>query len=120
MALLGRPYAGMMDLSLDETNIFARTGTFIRHLDWDDVIAEMDNATPAERNHSLRDLRATFPASDLVDRNPNSTRPPWCLPQCVGFVDRYRLCAIASRITRSRPAANVPNSLRRSILPCRS
>ena len=95
MALLGRPYAGMMDLSLDETNIFARTGTFIRHLDWDDVIAEMDNATEAERNVSFRDLRATFPASDSLTESEFNAAAV-VLAAMRRFVARYQLCAIAS------------------------
>jgi L-arabinose isomerase len=42
IALLGRPYAGMMDLYIDETRLFERLGVLTAHLDWDDVITEMD------------------------------------------------------------------------------
>lgn len=38
MGLFGRPYGGMMDLCLDETKIFEVFGTFVHHLDWQEII----------------------------------------------------------------------------------
>jgi L-arabinose isomerase len=37
--LLGRPYAGMTDLYLDETGFFGRFGVYTRHLQWDDIVS---------------------------------------------------------------------------------
>lgn len=38
MGLFGRSYAGMMDLCVNESKIFEKFGTFIHHLDWQEII----------------------------------------------------------------------------------
>ena len=60
LGLLGRPYPGMMDLYIDETALFDSLGTMTRHLEWEDIIAEMKNVTSAERKDGADRLRATF------------------------------------------------------------
>lgn len=94
MALLGRPFAGMMDLNLDETNVFRRFGTFIRHLDWDDVIAEIAQVSGDERAGALDDLKRTFDASTVSAEDMDEAAV--VLAAYRRFVDRHRLCAIAS------------------------
>lgn len=43
MALFGRPFPGMMDLNVDETNLFKKFGTFTYHLHWEDIANGMDS-----------------------------------------------------------------------------
>jgi L-arabinose isomerase len=60
VALLGRPYAGMMDLYIDETRLFERLGVLTAHLDWDDVIAEMDALDEQGAAAHAADVAAVF------------------------------------------------------------
>ena len=60
LALLGRPFAGMMDLYIDETALFDKFGILTRHLDWEDAIAETQKARPEDRLVWADRLRATF------------------------------------------------------------
>jgi L-arabinose isomerase len=95
IALLGRPFAGMMDLNLDETHIFNRFGTFIRHLDWDDVVAEMEAVTAEERARGVEELRKTFPSSGTLSVGEFEAAGA-VMAAMRRFVSRYNLCAIAS------------------------
>lgn len=95
MALVGRPFAGMMDLNIDETHLFNRLGIFVHNLDWDDIVAETEAATKAERDAGIADLRRAFPVSDTL------TEEEFAAAGAVAagmrrFVDKYGLCAIAS------------------------
>lgn len=47
IGILGRPYQGMMDLNVDETNIFRRFGSYVRHLNWEDLAAIVEVGAPA-------------------------------------------------------------------------
>ncbi len=95
LALLGRPFAGMMDLNLDETHIFNRFGTFVRHLDWDDVVAEMEAVTDAERAAGTDELRGVFGASDTLS-GEELGEAGLVVAAMRRFVDRYNLCGISS------------------------
>lgn len=48
IGMFGRPYQGMMDLNVDETNIFRRFGSYVRHLNWEDLAAIVDAGVPKE------------------------------------------------------------------------
>lgn len=95
MALVGRPFAGMMDLNIDETHLFNKLGIFVHNLNWDDIVAETEAATKAERDAGIADLRRVFPASDTL------TEEEFAAAGTVAagmrrFVDKFGLCAIAS------------------------
>jgi len=95
MALLGRPFAGMMDLNIDETQLFNRLGIFVHHLDWDDVVAETEAATQSERQAGVDDLRRTFPASGTLT-DGEFAEAGKVLAGLRRFVGRHNLCAVAS------------------------
>lgn len=95
MALLGRPFAGMMDLNLDETHIFARFGTFIRHLDWDEAVAEMEAATVDEIASGVGELQRVFSCSATLSKEDFEAAGT-VVAGMWRFVERYNLCAIAS------------------------
>lgn len=95
MALLGRPFAGMMDLNIDETNLFHRLGIFVHHLDWDDVLAELDAVSADQRRAGIADLRKAFPASQTL--TPAEVEAAGAVVAAMRrFVERYNLCAVAS------------------------
>ncbi|MBL8598662.1 MAG: hypothetical protein JNL14_13080 [Devosia sp.] len=95
LGLLGRPFAGMMDLNVDETHLMTHFGTFVRHLDWDDAVAEMKAVTPDERDAAVAELRRTFPASTSLAAAEFETAGT-VLAALHRVVARYNLSAIAS------------------------
>jgi L-arabinose isomerase len=95
LGLLGRPFAGMMDLNVDETHLMAQFGTFVRHLDWDDAVAEMRNVTSDERDAAVAELRRTFPASTSLAAEEFDAAGT-VLAAMHHLVARYNLCGIAS------------------------
>lgn len=91
LALLGRPYPGMMDLYVDETRIYSEFGTYIHHLQWQDVIdatLEVDDASAA-----LAELTHTFPSSDAIDSS-TLREAAKVLSAFERLSDKYQLCAI--------------------------
>ncbi|MDB5505373.1 MAG: sugar isomerase [Devosia sp.] len=95
LALLGRPFAGMMDLNLDETRIFRSFGTYVHHLDWDDIVAEFDAVTPAERESGVAALRTAFPASETLS-TAEFEAAGTVTAALQRFVEKYHLLGIAS------------------------
>ncbi len=65
--LLGRPYAGMTDLYIDEIALFSRFGAYVRHLNWDDVARHRAAVTDAELERRLASLSDAFDVPDDVD-----------------------------------------------------
>ena len=45
LAQIGRPYPGMMDLYIDETNLYHRMGLYTKQFDWEKMWAIADNVT---------------------------------------------------------------------------
>ena len=45
LAQIGRPYPGMMDLYIDETNLYHRMGLYTKQFDWEKMWAIADNIT---------------------------------------------------------------------------
>ena len=43
IAQIGRPYPGMMDLYIDETNLYNRLGLYTKQFDWEEMWAIADN-----------------------------------------------------------------------------
>ncbi|KQV08675.1 hypothetical protein ASC89_12835 [Devosia sp. Root413D1] len=95
IGLLGRPFAGMMDLNIDETHLFKQLGSFVDHRHWDELVAEMDAVTPAEQAAGVAELRRIFPASgSLTEAEFAAAGTVTAAVQ--RFVARHNLCAISS------------------------
>ena len=48
LAQIGRPYPGMMDLYIDETNLYHRMGLYTKQFDWEKMWAIADDVTDEE------------------------------------------------------------------------
>lgn len=48
IAQIGRPYPGMMDLYIDETNLYNRMGVYTKQFDWEKMWAIADGVTDEE------------------------------------------------------------------------
>lgn len=94
-ALLGRPFAGMLDLNVDETRLSTAFGTFTHHLDWSDVIAQMGSVSDAERERAREALSRLFERSDAVDDAALGELALTCAA-FMRFAERHSLCMIAS------------------------
>lgn len=60
LGLLGRPYPGMLDLYVDETNIFKVFGTYIVHLNWDDIQNELASVSAGEQREYASTVSTAF------------------------------------------------------------
>jgi L-arabinose isomerase len=91
--LFGRPYPGMMDLNVDETQLFKKFGIHTYHLQWEEVVTEAEYATRDEIRKHSEDIVRTFTIPDsLTGGDVDSISEILC-----GFariVDKYNLCAI--------------------------
>jgi L-arabinose isomerase len=95
MALLGRPFAGMMDLHLDETHLFKTLGMFVKHLDWDDVIEEKSHLAARDLQAHVDRLTAAFEMpSSLSKKDIEEVAGTTGALQL--FVRRHELLGIAS------------------------
>ena len=47
IGMLGRPYPGMMDLNVDETRIFSVFGSYVKHLNWEEIAARIAAGFPS-------------------------------------------------------------------------
>ncbi len=95
IALLGRPFAGMLDLNVDETHLLNKFGTFIHHLDWDDIIAELANVTDADKELGIARIESLFDFPTSLDREEVNSIATF-YGAFSRFVSRYNLCGIAS------------------------
>ena len=48
IAQIGRPYPGMMDLYIDESNLYRRMGLYTKQFDWEKMWAITDNVTDGD------------------------------------------------------------------------
>jgi L-arabinose isomerase len=60
IALLGRPYPGMMDLYIDETNLFKKLGCYTQYIEWDDIKNELQKVSDSEANSKADIVIKTF------------------------------------------------------------
>ena len=61
IAQIGRPYPGMMDLYIDETNLYNRMGLYTKQFDWEDMWCIADNITDeAAIRTKAQDILDTF------------------------------------------------------------
>ncbi|MCH5306669.1 MAG: arabinose isomerase [Prevotella sp.] len=61
IAQIGRPYPGMMDLYIDETNLYHRMWLYTKQFDWEKMWAIADNVTDEEAIRAkVQDIMDTF------------------------------------------------------------
>ena len=61
LAQIGRPYPGMMDLYIDETNLYNRMGVYTKQFDWERMWAIADDVTDeAAIAAKVADIHGTF------------------------------------------------------------
>ena len=61
LAQIGRPYPGMMDLYIDETNLYHRMWVYTKQFDWEKMWAIADNITDEEASRAkAQDILDTF------------------------------------------------------------
>ena len=61
LAQIGRPYPGMMDLYIDETNLYHRRWVYTKQFDWEKMWAIADNITDEEAIRAkAQDILDTF------------------------------------------------------------
>jgi L-arabinose isomerase len=61
LAQIGRPYPGMMDLYIDETNLYNRMWLYTKQFDWEKMWAIADNITDEKAIHAkAEDILDTF------------------------------------------------------------
>lgn len=61
IAQIGRPYPGMMDLYIDESNLYRRLGLYTKQFDWEKMWAIADNITDEEAIRAkAQDILDTF------------------------------------------------------------
>ena len=61
IAQIGRPYPGMMDLYIDETNLYNRLGLYTKQFDWEKMWAIADNITDEDAIRAkAQDILDTF------------------------------------------------------------
>ncbi|MDY3248750.1 MAG: hypothetical protein SOX32_00205 [Candidatus Choladocola sp.] len=69
LGYLGRSYAGMMDLCVNESRIFDKFGTFVHHLDWQEIIETGKNVDDTELKQRIETVRQTFELEDSVSES---------------------------------------------------
>ena len=61
LAQIGRPYPGMMDLYIDESNLYHRMGLYTKQFDWEKIWAIADDITDEEAIRAkTEDIMNTF------------------------------------------------------------
>ena len=61
LAQIGRPYPGMMDLYIDETNLYNRMWLYTKQFDWEKMWAIADNITDEDAIRAkAQDILDTF------------------------------------------------------------
>ncbi|HJD46244.1 MAG TPA: hypothetical protein H9909_05310 [Candidatus Mediterraneibacter norfolkensis] len=60
LALFGRSFAGMMDLCVNETKIFEKFGTYIHHLDWQEIVDAGKTASSDQIEKEMQKIREIF------------------------------------------------------------
>jgi L-arabinose isomerase len=73
IAQIGRPYPGMMDLYIDETNLYHRMGLYTKQFDWEDMWAIADDiADQSAINTKAAEICETF---DLLGGETPKSEP---------------------------------------------
>lgn len=94
VALLGRPYPGMMDLYIDETNLFQKLGCYTQYIEWDDIKNELPKVSAEDAGMMADVVLKTF---DIMG---DSSEKLGDLPAIICALERialkYNVTAMAS------------------------
>lgn len=96
IGVMGRTYPGMMDLNVDETNIFQKTGSYVSHINWEDIAAiVLDGVGEGDIAEAEARIRETFEIDASID----------------GEAVRYaaKVLAATERLVRERSLIALPN-----------
>lgn len=91
--LLGRPYPGMMDLNIDETNFFNKFGIYIHHLQWEQIVNELNDVSSEEKAEQTKQLVSMFDISSNISSEELSEISE-VLSALLHIVEKYNLCGL--------------------------
>ena len=94
IAQIGRPYPGMMDLYIDETNLYHRMWLYTKQFDWEKMWAIADNVTDEDAIRAkAQDILDTFDieGGGTVEKVWDMAKyvvafEQWCKDEQLGFV----------------------------------
>jgi L-arabinose isomerase len=68
IGVMGRTYPGMMDLNVDETNIFKRTGSYVSHINWEDIVKILENGVDSSNvSAAVEKIKNTFELEKSIE-----------------------------------------------------
>ena len=84
IAQIGRPYPGMMDLYIDETNLYNRMGLYTKQFDWEKMWAIADHITDENAIRAkAEDILATFDIAPDKDEKTATVETVWDMAKYV-------------------------------------
>lgn len=84
LAQIGRPYPGMMDLYIDETNLYNRMGLYTKQFDWEKMWAIADNITDeVSIRRKAEEILDTFDIFPDRQGNPATVESVWDMAKYV-------------------------------------
>lgn len=84
LAQIGRPYPGMMDLYIDETNLYNRMGLYTKQFDWEKMWAIADNITDETAiRRKAEDILDTFDILPDKEGKPATVESLWDMARYV-------------------------------------
>lgn len=90
IAQIGRPYPGMMDLYIDETNLYNRMGLYTKQFDWEKMWAIADDITDeAAIRAKAEDILDTFEIAPDKDGNPATVETVWDMARYVVAFEQW-------------------------------
>lgn len=102
LALFGRSYAGMMDLCVDETDIFQKFGTYIYHLDWQEIIQAGSEVNEERVKQRMEKMMGLFDV--LGDISEEDLRYAARTAEgCLDLAKRYGLSSFATHYEFDAP-----------------
>ena len=101
IAQIGRPYPGMMDLYIDETNLYNRIGLYTKQFDWEkmwDIADHIEDKGAIEEK--AKDILETFDIAPDKEGNPATVETVWDMAKYVvafeEWVKNENLALVAS------------------------
>ena len=84
IAQIGRPYPGMMDLYIDETNLYNRMGLYTKQFDWEKMWAIADHITDENAIRTkAEDILETFDIAPDKDGKAATVETVWDMAKYV-------------------------------------
>lgn len=101
IAQIGRPYPGMMDLYIDETNLYNRMGLYTKQFDWEKMWAIADHVTDEKAIRSkAEEILDTFDIAPDQDGKEATVETVWDMAKYVvafeEWVKKEDLALVAS------------------------